>query len=183
MRQPNRKAPLLARCLLLAVLAAGPAMAQSVVSDLNGDGRAETFTLTGMDDGRADLTIDGGSSRIVARDIAWAGGIGQKPELSLAPNGSVRLTSMNEAIGRNRWRLTLTIAYREGAYRVAGYTYSWYDTLNLPDRGTCDLNLLTGRGVLTLAERPERAVRTDLRARPVTDWTDDAPRPAACRDG
>lgn len=165
------------------MLAAGPAMAQSVASDLDADGRDETFTLTGTDDGRADLTIDTGSSRIVAHDIAWVGGIGQQPELTLAPNGSVRLTSMNEAIGRNRWRLTLTIAHRDGAYRVAGYTYSWYDTLNLPDRGTCDLNLLTGRGVLTIAERPEKAVTTDVRARPVIEWKDDAPIPAACRDG
>lgn len=183
MSQPNRKRPLLARYLMLAALAASPAAAQSVASDLNGDGRAEILMLTGMDDGRADLTIDTGAGRVVARDIAWVGGIGQQPELSLAANGSVRLTSMNEAIGRNRWRLALTIAYRDGAYRVAGYTYEWYDTLNLPDRGTCDLNLLTGRGFLTIADGPAQAVRTSLRARPVTDWKDDAPVPAACRPG
>lgn len=151
------------------------------MSDLDGDGRAERFALVAMEDGAADLAIEAGSARITVRDMVWAGGIGQRPELALAPNGSVRLSSMNEAIGRNRWRQTLTIAYRDGAYRVAGYTYDWYDTLNLEDRGSCDLNLLTGRGFLTVGEGPARDIRSDFGARPVTEWSFDAPGPEACR--
>jgi hypothetical protein len=188
MREPKPKPRRLARCALAALFLAGAASADSagpVQSDLDGDGVAERFTLLETDgftgDGAADLVIETPRGTLRIPDIAWAGGPGQQPGLSLAPNGSLRLTSMNEAIGRDRWRLTLTIAYRQGAYRIAGYTYAWYDTLDLEDRGTCDLNLLTGRGLLTIADDPARPVRTTLPALPVTEWRDDTPAPDACR--
>ena len=154
----------------------------TVASDLDSDGAKEQFRLAdSQNDGIVDLLIDRpGRTQIVARDVAWIGGIGQQPELSLAPNGSVLLTSMNEAVGRSRWRLTLTIAYRRGAYRVAGYTYSWYDTIDIADNGTCDLNLLNGKGTLQIDGGPLRLIRTGLKARAITDWSDDIPLPRAC---
>ncbi len=173
-------------CTLFAALAlATPALAQevvdSVLSDLNGDGLRERFTLLHDGDGMADLIVeDTGFGRVTVPNIVWIGGIGQEPDLDLAANGSVRLASMNESIGRNRWRQTLTIAWRGGAYRVAGYTYEWYDTLDLSDSGSCDLNLLNGKGFVSKGDGPRRAVRHDLTARPITAWSDDQPIPEVC---
>lgn len=156
------------------------ATAQTVTSDLNGDGLAERFTLIAHD-GQADLRIETtGHEPIIAHRIAWSGGIGQKPTLALAPNGSVLLTSMNEAIGRNRWHLTLTIAFRQNGYRVVGYTYDWHDTLNLEDSGLCDLNLLTGKGTLRKGEGGSMPIHTNMRAILVSDFRDDHKIPEAC---
>lgn len=170
--------------LIFAVFVGASATAEqvgpSVRSDLNGDGQAEVFALFAGAEGTVDLQITGTGSRpIYVPQIAWRGGIGQQPDLTLAANGSVRLTSRNDAIGRNRWSQTLTLAFRSGAYRVAGFTYSWYDTLNLADTGVCDLNLLTRRGVLEVNES-RREVRTKLSAVPVTNWSESTPIPAAC---
>jgi hypothetical protein len=71
---------------------------------------------------------------------------GQEPELAALANGSFTLTTKNDSVGRDRWRQSLTIAYRNFDFIVAGYTFSSYDTLN-PDAGSeCDLNVLTGKG-------------------------------------
>ena len=157
-----------------------PATAQTVISDLNGDGLAERFTLIDRD-GTVDLLIDRtGDAPVLANDIAWSGSIGQKPDLELAPNGSVVLVSMNESVSRSRWHLALTIAFRDGRYVIAGYTYDWYDTLDPAIGGTCDLNLLTGRGTLQKGQGPKTNVRTALRAIPVTDFRDDRPIPPVC---
>lgn len=161
--------------LALAALIAGPALAQgtlgpTVSADLNGDGVNEAYSLVPAD-GVADLHIQlPASMPIVARGIAWdGGGPGRTPELSLAPNGSLRITSMNESIGRDRWRITLTIAHRQGSTRVAGYTYSWYDTLENDNNGVCDLNLLTGKGTLEV-NGDQRPTTTALKPLPVTEW-------------
>lgn len=176
--------PQLCRAAFLVLCLAPPLSAQQigqmVSSDLNGDQRVERFTLLDSGEGTVDLQIENtGGGVIYAEDIAWLGGVGQQPELTLAPNGSVKLTSMNEAIGRNRWHMTLTIAYRKGAYRVAGFTYDWYDTLDLNDYGLCDLNLLNGRGVAENGGN-RRNVRTDQPAIPVTQWNDSIPIPKVC---
>lgn len=168
--------------LSLSLPAAAQDVVDSTVSDLNGDGLRERFTLLDYGTGTVDLIIeDAGPERITAAGIAWMGGIGQEAELDLAVNGSVRLMSMNESIGRNRWHLTLTIAYRGGAYMIAGYTYSHYDTLNLDDAGTCDLNLLNGNGFLTVGTGPKQAIRHDVAQVPVTEWKETAPIPEVCR--
>ncbi|MDF0601186.1 hypothetical protein P1J78_10640 [Psychromarinibacter sp. C21-152] len=172
---------------LLSLLLAAPALAQAVVdsslSDLNGDGLRERFTLLhypGAD--TVDLIVeDTGTGRVTARDIAWTGGIGQQPDIDVAPNGSIRLHSRNESIGRNRWVQTLTIAYRDGAYRVAGFTYEFYDTLNPDAAGSCDLNLLTGRGFVTRGPGPKKTIAHDVAARRVTDWRESDPIPEICR--
>ncbi len=156
-----------------------------ITSDIDGDGHAESFELIGADidalDDGADLLIRSRATTIRARDIAWVGGLyGQLPMLARAPNGSILLTSMNASVGRDRWELTLTIAYRSGAYRIAGYTYHWRDTLNPDAFGSCDLNLLTGRGTLTTPNQKNKPVRTVLSAPRVEEWSAYAPLPAAC---
>ena len=71
---------------------------------------------------------------------------GQEPELAALANGSFTLTTKNDAVGRDRWRQSLTIAYRNFDFIVAGFTYSSYDTLNPDEARECDLNVLTGKG-------------------------------------
>lgn len=71
---------------------------------------------------------------------------GQEPELAALANGSFTLTTKNDAVGRGRWRQSLTVAYRNFDFIVAGYTYSSYDTLDPNSGSECDLNVLTGKG-------------------------------------
>jgi len=83
---------------------------------------------------------------------------------------------MNESIGRDRWRQTLTIAWRDGAFMLAGFTCSWHDTPDLANSGTCDVNLLNGKGELEKGpeENPTKTtLRTDMRAVPIADWAGD----------
>ena len=159
------------------VLLANAATAQDVLgvvkSDLDDSGGVEVFTLLDTGTGTADLQIDDTAmGTIFAADIAWVGGPGQVPEIALADNGSVQVTSMNEAVGRDRWTLTLTIAYRDDSYRVAGYTYIWRDTLDLANNGVCDVNLLTGRGEVSVDGGAKQQFSQSLPAMPVGDWTE-----------
>lgn len=71
---------------------------------------------------------------------------GQEPELAALANGSFTLTTKNNSVGRGRWRQSLTVAYRNFDFIVAGYTYSSYDTLDPNGGSECDLNVLTGKG-------------------------------------
>jgi hypothetical protein len=164
-----------ALAIAFALVLASPATAQSVIgvvkADLDQSGGAETFTLLDNGQGSADLQIDDTAmgTRFGA-EIAWVGGPGQTPWIALAPNGSVQVISMNDAIGRGRWELTLTIAFRDGDYRVAGYTYAWRDTIELADNGVCDVNLLSGRGEVTRNGGPKLTFKTSEFATPVTSW-------------
>ena len=166
------------RLALPLLLIAGLAVAQeaTIRADLDGNGHAESFRLVVPDnDPRADLEIAGQWQTVVYENLGWAGiAAGTLPRLELAPNGSLRLITENSAIGRNRWEQVLTIAHRDGAYRVAGFTYAFYDTLDLDSGGFCDVNLLTGRGLLQIGKGEERAVREwAMRAPRLADWTID----------
>lgn len=82
--------------------------------------------------------------------MVWGSSImfGQEPSVSTRENGSLLVTSQNSGIGRNRWEQVLTVVYRENRFIVAGFTYNYYDTLDPDAGGACDLNLLTGKGVV-----------------------------------
>lgn len=81
-------------------------------------------------------------------DMVWGSSamFGQEPSVTKTSNGSIIIGSQNSAIGRNRWEQKITIAYRDNQLIVAGFTYSFYDTLDTENYGNCDLNLLTGNG-------------------------------------
>jgi hypothetical protein len=161
----------------LLILLGGPALAQvsqqiasDVVADLDGDGEAEIYTLLDYGEEGVNLSVETDDGFREVPDIAWSGGIpGQRPELSLSPSGSVLLSSGNEAIGRDRWRLVLTIAHREGDWRVAGITYDWWDTIDPAASGHCDVNLLSGRGVVE-ADGVERRIEAPWPAPRLWDW-------------
>jgi len=109
-----------------------------------------------------------------APEIVWRGGIGQEPWLEALEGGSIRLYSENISIGRDRWEQILTIAYRGGEFLVAGYTFTYYDTLDPDAAGKCDVNLLTGKGV-----HNDKTFRTKLPATKVSAWTQET-RPPEC---
>ncbi len=173
---------------------ATPALAQTILSsltfDLNGDGlpdRAELVQEAPEGDATLDIYVGlpGGGSRLAVHtpDLVWVGSAvaGQQPELQISDYGSLQVLSMNQAIGRDRWVQTLTIAFRQGRFKLAGYTYGWWDTLDVSNDGTCDINLLNGKGELFLGEeRVKTTFRTSLRAMPVEDW--DRAIPKVCLD-
>jgi hypothetical protein len=73
---------------------------------------------------------------------------GQEPSITALPNGSLAIKTQNFAIGRERWEHTLSVAYRNERFQVAGLTFSSFDTLQEYAAVACDLNLRTGKGVV-----------------------------------
>ncbi len=92
---------------------------------------------------------------------------GQEPFVSTRENGSLMITSQNSAIGRDRWEENLTIVYRQNQFIVAGFSYSSYDTLDPDGGGSCDLNLLTGKGMVN-----DKAIRFDAKAPSILAYAD-----------
>lgn len=102
---------------------------------------------------------------------------GQQPELKALPNGSIQLTTRNDSIGRDRWQQTLTLAYRNTDFVVAGFTYSYYDTLEADNNGNCDLNVLTGKGTASKPDGKGGEIKLKIAVAPafvpLKDWPDD----------
>jgi len=93
---------------------------------------------------------------------------GRAPSITALPNGSILITSHNDAVGRDRWEQKLTVAYRNFDFVVAGYTYTSYDTLDPDNTSECDFNVLTGKG-----KSNGRPVATKGEIVLLKDWSDD----------
>lgn len=93
---------------------------------------------------------------------------GQAPSIEALANGSIAVHSQNSGIGRERWEQMLTLAYRNGHFIVAGYSYNYYDTLDQNNNGSCDYNLLAGR----LAKN-SKTLKADAKTVKIEDWNDD----------
>ena len=170
------------RLLCLLALVATPAAAQDtrVEADLDGDGVADFAEITWTGDGSTTLAIGGAYDVELFENPVWAGtAAGQAPWLELAPNGSLRLMSANYGIGREIWTQTLTIVHRDGAWRVGGFTYEWADRIEPGTGGLCDLNLLSGRGVISVDSGRQTTIDVDTPALPLGEWTD-ATMPQEC---
>ncbi len=97
-----------------------------------------------------------------------------EPELSALPNGSIRLFLPAMPVGSSRTDETLTIAYRDGTFVVAGFAYVSEDALRENSRHACDYNVLTGRG-WSSRTRPDGSeertpVAVEGRVAPFVDW-------------
>ncbi|AVA21132.1 MULTISPECIES: hypothetical protein [unclassified Rhizobium] len=108
-----------------------------------------------------------------APDKVWGrgepGGIfGQEPSITALPNGSIAVMSQNDAIGRDRWHQTLTLAFRNNAFVVAGYTFDYRDNLEADRSYSCDYNVLTGK-----ATKSGRELQTQAKTIKIQDWKDD----------
>lgn len=155
-----------------------PADVLSVITaDWNKDGRKDRAVLMyNYEMGEADLVIYLGSKDAMvehafAPQIAWYGSMwGQQPSLALSDAGSLLIHSLNIGMGRNRWEQTLTIAYRDEAFVVAGYTHSYHDSITPDDYGMCDVNLLTGNGEVSTGEGSLRKFMLGDTSISLLDW-------------
>lgn len=150
--------------------------------DWNKDGATDLALLVapGSDDEVIGIYLyvtesDRGLLKLVtsAPDKVWGnsrldGFYGQDPAITALANGSIAVMSQNSAIGRNRWERTLTLAYRENRFIVAGYTYTYHDTLDPDGSGSCDYNVVTGK-----LKHDETAQSVAPRTVSVEDWTDE----------
>jgi hypothetical protein len=78
----------------------------------------------------------------------------------------------------NDYSTTLTIVHRDGQFLVGGYTYDWDTRTSI---GRCDINFLTGKGMLALGLDPEQSAPIAGEFKPVklADWSEET-LPAAC---
>lgn len=146
--------------LLFAALLAYPVHAEplppgsliaAISLDWNGDVVLDAATLTRAGDGMADLTlyrgggIHGLDPILTLRGAVFAGPMaGQAPAFEARTPTSFGIATQQIGVGRLPWHQRVTIAYRDGDFLVAGYTYTFYDRLDLGHHGVCDVNLLTG---------------------------------------
>ncbi|NEI69679.1 hypothetical protein GR212_08875 [Rhizobium lusitanum] len=117
-----------------------------------------------------------------APDKIWGsvepgGVVGQEPSISALPNGSIAIVSQNDSIGRDRWEQTLTLAYRNSGFVVAGYTYDSSDTLEPDNSHSCDYNVLTGK-----VTKDGKTLKADAKTVSIQDWQDDIGQ-KACESG
>ncbi|MDF1635441.1 hypothetical protein [Mycoplana sp. MJR14] len=117
------------------------------------------------DDGEPRLSL-----KVAAPNKIWGSTtvFGQEAGVTALSNGSISITSQNSAIGRDRWEQSLTVAYRNSRFVVAGYTYSAYDTLDPNHTESCDLNVLTGKGTANGKPIATKGEQVSLEA-----WNDD----------
>ncbi|WP_283194789.1 hypothetical protein [Rhizobium sp. AN80A] len=158
------------------------AIIAAATGDWNGDGGSDLALLVAPPEPSNDVGIylylrdkNHALQRLVtmAPGKIWGntrldGMLGQDPSIEARPGGSIAVSSQNSAIGRSRWEQTLTIAYRDEQFVVAGYTYSYYDTLDTDDTGQCDYNILTGK---VMAKGKASTVEPKTIA--VGDWQDE----------
>lgn len=145
----------------------------TISSDLNGNGIMETYTLIRGPEDNADLVVSGDPGLDQTFPVlVWAGAMaGTIPSLGLTPAGSLQITHGNESIGRGRWQEVLTVAYRFDRLTLAGMTTSWFDTQDFDNTGSCDVNLLTGRGVFEQKGFGRNEVREEIAvALPLAAW-------------
>jgi hypothetical protein len=170
--------------ILAAALSGLPAAAQpaagtqSLRVDLDRDGRAELVTVDTVDSEVTLVISPPGRAAVRVAQFAWSL---EPPSLDVAPNGSLRLVTSHLSIGRNPHEQTLTIAWRAGAYRVVGLNYGTWDRVDTSWGGTCDINLLTGRGTVQTSGRTIRQVRVRAGAPTVQQWNLRRDLPAPCR--
>ncbi|MDQ0561621.1 hypothetical protein QO004_003415 [Rhizobium mesoamericanum] len=155
----------------------------AATGDWDGDGRADLALLVAPEDSASDdqtglyiylrdsdhelLRLSLSAPNKIWGSTSADGVFGQEP--SLKPAGkSVAIHSQNSAIGRDRWDQTLTVAYRNKQFVVAGYTYNHYDTLDPNAGGTCDYNALTGK-----LQKNGKDIKAEPRVIPITQWNDD----------
>jgi hypothetical protein len=155
--------------------------------DFTDDGLTDRAVLVEDEPPYARLVVfsagkDGLDQGTVLKEEIWSGLVfGQVAQLKTVGRNSLLVSSKNESIGRNRWTQRLTIAYRKGAYRVVGFTYDYYDTLNPDNNGMCDVNYLNGKADIKINQAPS-AMEHRFRAVSITDWSIDHV-PDACFGG
>lgn len=154
----------------------------AVTVDLNEDGTMDRAILSlspGKED--ADLYIilsvtEANPQFYEKKGIVWAGTMwGTLPSLKVNQRGSIVVESENVGIGRFKWNQSMTIVLRQNQLLVGGFSYNYFDGIDPEKGGSCDLNLLAGKGV-----RNGKALNQKFRPEPLTTWSDNKV-PAPCR--
>jgi hypothetical protein len=120
------------------------------------------------DDEHSLLKLAAGAPDKVWGNIEPDGIVGEEPSIKALANGSIAVISQNDAVGRERWEQTLTLAFRNNAFVVAGYTYNYRDTLDTKAGFTCDYNVLTGK-----AAKGGKDLKAEAKTIKIEDWNDD----------
>ncbi|WOJ89424.1 hypothetical protein RZS28_16765 [Methylocapsa polymorpha] len=147
--------------------------------DFTGDGQKGRAVLVQNKDDEADLYIylskdEAASESVLAlaemkKGVAFSGAMwGQLPSLDINGKGSLLIKSGNESIGRDRWTQSLTVVYRNKEFLIGGIAYTARDTLDPKGGGSCDLNLLSGKGL-----RNGKPVEAKLTPIKLADWSDE----------
>jgi hypothetical protein len=147
--------------------------------DFNNDAKQDRAVLVNNKDGDVDLYLylskeDPNSEPLLTlaemkKSAAFSGLMwGQLPSLAVSGEGSLLIKSGNESIGRDRWEQTLTLVYRNNEFLIAGITYAARDTLDPKRASSCDINLLSGKGLRN--GKPVDRKFTPIR---LADWSDD----------
>ena len=156
----------------------------ATTGDWDGDGRVDLALLVAPADSAGDdqtgvyIYLRHSDHELLrlslsAPDKVWGstnadGVFGQEPSLKTIGKSSIAIQSQNSAIGRDRWDQTLTVAYRNKQFVVAGYTYNHYDTLDPNAGGSCDYNALTGE-----LQKNGKDVKAWPRVIPIAQWNDE----------
>jgi hypothetical protein len=144
----------MATILLLVPVAHGATkVVAEAIGDINGDGVKDRAQLIADGDDVDVAVYLSAGGKLPAKPTVLKKALGdysdvpgQEPELSISGKGSMIIVFKNEAIGRDRWHAQYTIAWRNGALVVAGYSFDYRDTLEPNRSGACDVNFLTGKG-------------------------------------
>ena len=97
-----------------------------------------------------------------------------EPELTMLPNGSIKFYLPAMPIGGQRTNMTLTIAWRNGAFIVAGFAYDYEDFQQDNVASACEYNVLTGKGTSSKTQpdgsSKHRTVSVEGRTVAFKDW-------------
>ena len=101
-------------------------------------------------------------------------GANTRPELTALPNGSIKLSIPGIPMNGARTDQTLTIAWRNDAFIVAGFAYDYHDYMKDNVASDCDYNLLTGKGKSSKMQpdgtRLHRTVAVEGKVVPFATW-------------
>jgi hypothetical protein len=120
------------------------------------------------DPGEGRMILKVAAPNLVPNSFIYAG---ESVAITSSQNGSIVVTAKNDTPGQRHYEIKLTVAYRNSDFLVAGYSLKE----NVPHPLDCDLNMLTGKGLIN--GKPFTGVTGAIL---LTEWSDDIGR-QACR--
>ena len=105
-------------------------------------------------------------------DIVWVNfGSGEASLETTPTKNSFFLNSDRKFASRDVWIQKLTISYRNQNFVMSGYSYKTHDTLGKTPDFNCDINMLTGKGVLN-----KKAFKIAAQKIKLTNWANHIPK-------
>ncbi|MGX5846344.1 hypothetical protein ACWGTO_04625 [Mesorhizobium sp. PL10] len=164
-----------------------------VTLDMDNDGRTDRAVIAqDPDNGQADLSIylAAGEGKLdpsrkpsfVKKALTEDRILG----LESRGKGSLAIISCLGSGANRSTETTLTIVWRQGKFLVAGYSFDWDWNVQKADStvettlGGCDINFLTGKGVVSKDLEEGKPVAGKFTPIALADWSDDS-RPEPCK--